>query len=258
MKVLILAGGYGTRLSEETVIKPKPMVEIGGKPILWHIMKVYSNFGFNDFIILLGYKGYVIKEYFANYFLHQNSLTIDLKNNSIDYFDNKSEPWNITLLDTGIDTFTGGRVKRAEQYIDDDNFLLTYGDGLADVDINKLVEFHNNHGKIATLTAIQPEGRFGAIDISNNDSIKYFVEKPKGDGHWKNGGFFVFNKKIFKYLDDGDNTILERKPLQNLAENDQLMAFKHNGFWRSMDTKRDMDYLNNMWNSNNANWKLWK
>jgi glucose-1-phosphate cytidylyltransferase len=258
MKVLILAGGFGTRLSEETVIKPKPMVEIGGKPILWHIMKIYSHFGLNDFIILLGYKGYLIKEYFANYFIHQNSLNINLKNNSIEYLDNNSEPWNITLLDTGLDTLTGGRLKRAENYMNDDIFMLTYGDGVANININELLEFHKSHGKIATLTAVQPEARFGSLNINNSSRIEYFVEKPKGDGHWINGGFFVFNRQIFEYLKEGDNTVLEQSPLQTLAENGELMAFKHTGFWKPMDTQRDKTFLNNMWNSNTAKWKLWK
>ena len=206
MKVLILAGGFGTRLSEQTEIKPKPMVEIGGKPILWHILKIYSTYGYNDFVILLGYKGYVIKEFFANYFLHQSDLTIDIKNNKIEIHDNYSENWKITLVDTGAETLTGGRIKRAGKFVDNEPFLLTYGDGVSDVDIQKLVEFHKSHGKLATMTAIQPEGRFGALDISKNNEINSFIEKPKGDNAWINGGFFVCQPEVLNYI-NGDETI---------------------------------------------------
>lgn len=255
MKVLILAGGYGTRLSEATDVKPKPMVEIGGKPILWHILKSYSHHGFNDFVILLGYKGYVIKEYFANYFLHQSDLTIDISNNKIEIHNNSSEPWKVTLIDTGLDTLTGGRIKRAAKYINNEPFLLTYGDGVANVDIKKSVAFHKNHGKLITMTAIQPEGRFGALDIQG-DNIKSFVEKPKGDGSWINGGFFVCQPEVLDYI-DGDSTIFERQPLERLAKADQLMAYKHEGFWQCMDTMRDKNKLEELWASGEAEWKVW-
>ena len=231
MKVLILAGGFGTRLSEQTEIKPKPMVEIGGKPILWHILKIYSTYGYNDFVILLGYKGYVIKEFFANYFLHQSDLTIDIKNNKIEIHDNYSENWKITLVDTGAETLTGGRIKRAGKFVDNEPFLLTYGDGVSDVDIQKLVEFHKSHGKLATMTAIQPEGRFGALDISKNNEINSFIEKPKGDNAWINGGFFVCQPEVLNYI-NGDETIFEKEPLEKLAKEGQLQAFKHDGFWQ--------------------------
>ena len=221
MKVLILAGGFGTRLSEQTEIKPKPMVEIGGKPILWHILKIYSTYGYNDFVILLGYKGYVIKEFFANYFLHQSDLTIDIKNNKIEIHDNYSENWKITLVDTGAETLTGGRIKRAGKFVDNEPFLLTYGDGVSDVDIQKLVEFHKSHGKLATMTAIQPEGRFGALDISKNNEINSFIEKPKGDNAWINGGFFVCQPEVLNYI-NGDETIFEKEPLEKLAKEGQI------------------------------------
>lgn len=255
MKVLILAGGYGTRLSEATDVKPKPMVEIGGKPILWHILKTYSHHGFNDFVILLGYKGYVIKEYFANYFLHQSDLTIDISNNKIEIHNNSSEPWKVTLIDTGLDTLTGGRIKRAAKYINNEPFLLTYGDGVANVDIKKSVAFHKNHGKLITMTAIQPEGRFGALDIQG-DHIRSFVEKPKGDGSWINGGFFVCQPEVLDYI-DGDSTIFERQPLEKLAQAEQLMAYKHEGFWQCMDTMRDKNKLEDLWASGEAEWKTW-
>lgn len=256
MKVLILAGGFGTRLSEQTEIKPKPMVEVGGKPILWHILKIYSSFGFNDFVILLGYKGYVIKEYFANYFLHQSDLTIDIKNNKIEIHDNYSENWKVTLVDTGLETLTGGRIKRAAKFIDNQPFLLTYGDGVADVNIKDLVAFHQNHGKLITMTAIQPEGRFGALDISDDLEIKSFVEKPKGDNAWINGGFFVCQPEVLNYI-DGDPTIFEREPLEKLAKEGQLKAFKHDGFWQCMDTLRDKNRLEEEWNTGKAPWKTW-
>ncbi len=256
MKVLILAGGYGTRLSEATDVKPKPMVEIGGKPILWHILKQYSHYGFNDFVILLGYKGYVIKEYFANYFLHQSDLTIDLSNNKMEIHNNSSEPWKVTLIDTGLDTLTGGRIKRAAKYIGNEPFLLTYGDGVSNVDIRKSVEFHKNHGKLITMTAIQPEGRFGALDINAEDKIRSFVEKPKGDGSWINGGFFVCQPEVVNYI-DGDSTIFEREPLERLANDSQLMAYKHDGFWQCMDTMRDKNKLEDLWASGKPDWKVW-
>ena len=256
MKVVILAGGFGTRLSEETDIKPKPMVEIGGKPILWHIMKNYSSHGFNEFVILLGYKGYVIKEFFSNYFLHQSDVTFDLANNSMEVHQNESEPWKVTLLDTGLSTLTGGRIKRAKDYIGDDDFLLTYGDGLSDVDIAKTVEFHKSHGKNITMTAVQPAGRYGALDIKADNSISSFKEKPKGDGSWINGGFFVCKPDVLDYI-DGDSTIFEQEPLVNLASDNQLMAYKFDGFWGSMDTLRDKHNLCQMWDSNQAPWKKW-
>jgi len=258
MKVLILAGGFGTRLSEETDIKPKPMVEIGGKPILWHIMKIYSSYGFNEFIVLLGYKGYVIKEYFSNYFLHQSSVTIDLKNNSLKVHQNESEPWKVTLLETGLETLTGGRIKRAREFLNpNEEFLLTYGDGLTDVDIKKTVEFHKSHKKLLTMTAVQPAGRYGALSIEESGLVASFKEKPKGDGSWINGGFFVCNSSILDFI-GGDNTIFEQEPLTTLASNNQLVAYKHTGFWECMDTLRDKTHLCELWESNRAPWKNWK
>lgn len=222
MKVLILAGGLGTRLSEETELRPKPMIEIGGKPILWHIMKIYSHYGFNDFVILLGYKGYVIKEYFANYFLHQSDVTIDLKNNKMEIHNSFSEPWKVTLLDTGIDTMTGGRIKQAKKYIDKESFMLTYGDGISDININKLLDFHKKHGKLITMTVVQPEGRYGSVDINENGLINEFIEKPKGDNSWINGGFFVCEPDVLNYIDDND-TVFEKEPLVKLAEEKKCM-----------------------------------
>jgi glucose-1-phosphate cytidylyltransferase len=257
MKVVILAGGFGTRLSEETDIKPKPMVEIGGKPILWHIMKLYSYHGFNDFIILLGYKGYVIKEFFSNYFLHQSDVTIDLAINSIEVHEKVSEPWKVTLLETGLRTFTGGRIKKAKNYIGDEDFLLTYGDGLSDVDIAKTVRFHKRHGKNITMTAVQPEGRYGALDIRDDSSVLSFKEKPKGDGAWINGGFFVCKPDVLNYI-AGDSTIFEQEPMNNLALEGQLMSFKHDGFWKSMDTLRDKTDLCELWAQGKAPWKSFR
>jgi glucose-1-phosphate cytidylyltransferase len=257
MKVVILAGGLGTRLSEETDIKPKPMVEIGGKPVLWHIMKIYSFYGFNDFVICCGYKGYVIKEYFANYFLHKANVTIDLSKNKMDVLDSFAEPWKITLVETGLNTMTGGRIKRIQPFIGNEPFLLTYGDGVSNVDISKLVSFHKNHGKLATLTAVQPSGKFGALELSESGTVDSFQEKPKGDGAWINGGFFVLQPQIFDYINDGDSTIWERDPLENLSNEKELIAFKHNGFWRPMDTLRDKMELEKMWNSENCEWKIW-
>ncbi|WP_457622326.1 glucose-1-phosphate cytidylyltransferase [Persephonella sp.] len=256
MKVVILAGGFGTRLSEETDIKPKPMVEIGGKPILWHIMKIYSSYGFNDFVICLGYKGYVIKEYFANYFLHMSDVTIDLKNNQIEVHDVKAEPWKVTLVDTGLNTMTGGRIKRIKNYIGNETFMLTYGDGVGNINIKELLEFHKKHGRYATLTAVQPSGRFGALDLEDVQ-VKAFKEKPKGDGAWINGGFFVLEPQIFDYI-EGDETIWERDPLENLAKDGQLMAYKHTGFWKPMDTLRDKRELESLWQSENPPWKVWE
>lgn len=256
MKVVILAGGLGTRLSEETDLKPKPMVEIGGKPILWHIMKIYSSYGFNDFVICLGYKGYVIKEYFANYFMHQSDITIDLKHHTTEVHDSKVEPWRITLVDTGYNTQTGGRIKRIQKYIERETFMLTYGDGVGNVDINSLLNFHRKNGKFATVTAVQTPGRFGALNIDQNDTVVEFQEKPKGDGAWINGGFFVLESGVVDYI-TGDETIWEKDPLENLAKDNQLTAFKHKGFWQPMDTLRDKNYLENLWQSGNAPWKLW-
>lgn len=256
MKVLLLAGGFGTRLSEETDIKPKPMVEIGGKPILWHIMKIYSKYGFNEFVILLGYKGYYIKEYFANYFLHQSDVTIDIQNGNMEVLNNSSEPWKITLLDTGIDSMTGGRVKRAQNFIGDEPFMLTYGDGVSDIDIAKLIEFHKSHGKAITMTSAQPDGRFGALEVAENNQVESFHEKPKGDGYWVNAGFFVCEPKVFDYI-EGDFTIFEQEPLKNLARDGEMFTFKHEGFWKPMDTLKDKNDLNKLWNSGKAPWKVW-
>ena len=255
MKVLILAGGYGTRLSEETDTKPKPMVEIGGKPIIWHIMKIYSSYGFNEFVILLGYKGYYIKEYFMNYFLHQNDVTIDMSNNSIEYHNQKAENWKITLLDTGLDTMTGGRILRAKEFINNERFMLTYGDGVSDVDMNKLFSFHKKHNKKITMTAIQPDGRFGALDL-DGESVKKFIEKPAGDGNWINGGFFICEPEVLDYI-SSDQSTFEKEALEQLAEEDELVAYKHTKFWKCMDTLRDKHSLNDMWDSNRANWKVW-
>jgi glucose-1-phosphate cytidylyltransferase len=256
MKVVILAGGFGTRLSEETDVKPKPMVEIGGKPILWHIMKTYSSHGYNDFVILLGYKGYVIKEYFSNYFLHQSDVTIDLENNSMEMHENECEPWRVTLLETGLNTMTGGRIKRAKKYIGDDTFHLTYGDGVSDVDISALVDFHKKHGKTITMTAVQPEGRYGSLNIEAEGIVSNFMEKPKGDGSWINGGYFVCDPKTLNYI-DGDDTVFEQEPLAKIANSGQLMSRKHNGFWQCMDTLREKTNLCNLWDSNKAPWKKW-
>ena len=258
MKVLLLAGGFGTRLSEETDIRPKPMVEIGGKPILWHIMKIYSHYGFNDFIVLLGYKGYYIKEYFANYFLHQSDVTIDLKENKIEVLNSSSEPWRVTLLDTGLESMTGGRIKRAQKFIGDEPFLLTYGDGVADIDITKLVAFHASHGKAITMTSAQPDGRFGALDIGESDCVNAFKEKPKGDGSWINAGFFVCEPKVFDYILEGDVSVFEQEPLQKMALEGEIFTYKHHGFWMPMDTLRDKHKLNELWNTNKASWKVWK
>jgi glucose-1-phosphate cytidylyltransferase len=258
MKVVILAGGLGTRLSEETDLKPKPMVEIGGKPILWHIMKIYSAHGFNEFIICCGYKGFVIKEYFANYFLHQADITIDLAKNSLEVHHSQAESWKITLVDTGVNTMTGGRIKRIQPYINNESFMLTYGDGVSNVNISELLTYHKKQGKFATVTAIQPMGKFGALIINESNNVNSFAEKPKGDGAWINGGFFVLEPKIFDFITEGDSTIWERAPLENIAAQNQLTAYKHSGFWRPMDTLRDKIELENMWNSQNCEWKLWK
>lgn len=257
MKAVILAGGLGTRLSEETDLKPKPMVEIGGKPILWHIMKIYSHFGINDFIICCGYKGYVIKKYFADYFLHQSDVTIDLSSNRMDLINLQSEPWRVTLADTGLHTMTGGRIKRIQKYTGNETFMVTYGDGLSNLDIANELDFHMKHGKLATMLAIQPSGRFGAVELSGNDMVTSFQEKPRGDGAWINGGFFILEPGIFDYIEGGDETIFERGPLENIAKAGQLMAYTHKGFWRPMDTLRDKNELEEMWNSDKADWKIW-
>lgn len=258
MKVVLLAGGFGTRLSEETQNIPKPMVPIGNKPILWHIMKIYSTYGYNDFIILLGYKGYVIKEYFSNYFLHQCDVKIDIQNNKTEIINNEAEPWKVTLVDTGLHTMTGGRIKRIEQLIGDNRFMLTYGDGVANVNIDELVQSHEKHGKSITMTAVQPEGRFGSLKFIGDEQIASFQEKPKGDGSWINGGFFVCEPNVFEYLNDGDATIFERSPLENMAKDGELFSYKHYGFWKPMDTLRDNKSLNEMWQNGQADWKIWK
>lgn len=257
MKVMILAGGYGTRIAEETEIKPKPMVEVGGKPILWHIMKIYSHYGFSDFVVLLGYKGYYIKEYFANYFLHQSDITIDLKTNKLEVHNNTSEPWRVTLVETGLDTMTGGRIKRAQKYIGDETFLLTYGDGVANVDIVKTVEFHKSHKGAVTMTAIQPEARFGNLDIEDDMNVKTFVEKPENEAGWINGGFLVCDSKVFDYVREDESCVFEKAPIQKLAHDGELFAYKHEGFWHCMDTLRDNQKLNQLWKENRAPWKVW-
>lgn len=256
MKVFILAGGFGTRLSEETGIKPKPMVEIGGMPILWHIMKIYSKFGFNDFVVLLGYKGYVIKEYFANYFLHQSDVTINLESNKMEVHNNSSEPWKVTLVDTGAKTMTGGRIKRASKHCENKTFLLTYGDGVADINIDELISFHKSHKKLITMTSVQPAGRFGALDIDKDNRVSNFKEKPKGEGKWINGGFFVCEPKVLEYIPN-DSTVFEKEPLESLANKGELYTYKHKGFWQCMDTLRDKNYLNDLWEENKAPWKNW-
>ncbi|QGQ98463.1 glucose-1-phosphate cytidylyltransferase [Paenibacillus psychroresistens] len=259
MKVVILAGGYGTRISEESHLKPKPMIEIGERPILWHIMKLYSNYGFNDFIICLGYKGFYIKEYFAHYFLHESDVTFDFRsggdNLSVTH-EHSAEPWKVTLVNTGLDTMTGGRVKRIQKYINNEPFMLTYGDGVSDVNLKELTEFHHKHGKLATVTSVQPAGRFGALDISDSHEVRGFHEKPKGDGTWINAGFFVLQPEIFDYIAD-DSTIFEKEPLEQLATDHSLMAYKHNGFWQPMDTLRDRNYLEDLWKTGKAPWKNW-
>jgi glucose-1-phosphate cytidylyltransferase len=257
MKVVLLAGGLGTRLSEETGLKPKPMVEIGGKPIIWHIMKIFSTYGFNDFVILLGYKGYVIKEYFANYSLYQSDLEVDLSRNSIEILNNNSEPWKVTLIDTGADTMTGGRVKKIKEIMGNKTFFLTYGDGVANIDINELLRFHENHGKSISVTSVQPEGRFGSLEIGEKNQVNAFKEKPKGDGSWINAGYFVCEPKIFDYIGEDDQIVFEQEPLINLAKDGELFAFKHKGFWMPMDTLSDNKRLNTLWSSKNAPWKVW-
>jgi len=256
MKVVILAGGFGTRLSEETVSRPKPMVEIGGMPILWHIMKIYSSHGYNDFVICLGYKGYVIKEYFANYFMHKSDVTIDLKNNSVKVHESEAEPWTITLVDTGVNSMTGGRIKRIQKHIGTEPFMLTYGDGVSDVNIKDLVATHQQSGRHCTVTSVQPSGRFGALNLGDDNQVNSFLEKPKGDGAWINGGFFVCQPEVFDYI-EGDSTVFEKSPMERLAANGQMGAYLHEGFWKPMDTLRDKIELEESWEANNAAWKNW-
>jgi glucose-1-phosphate cytidylyltransferase len=254
MKVVILAGGLGTRISEESHLRPKPMIEIGGKPILWHIMKIYSHYGINDFVICLGYKGYVIKEYFANYFLHMSNVTFDMARNHMEVHERYAEPWRVTLIDTGAETLTGGRLKRVRDYVGDDTFCFTYGDGVTNLDVGALLKFHKQHGKLATVTAIQPPGRYGALNL-NGSTVSNFQEKPAGDGAWINGGFFVLEPKVFDYIEN-DRTSWESTPLQRLAHEGELKAYQHTGFWQAMDTLRDKNHLEDMWESNPL-WKVW-
>jgi glucose-1-phosphate cytidylyltransferase len=256
MKVVLLAGGLGTRLSEETVLKPKPMVEIGGMPIIWHIMKIYAAHGFNDFVVCLGYKGYVVKEYFANYFLHKSDVTINMSDNSIKVHDSQAEPWKITLVDTGNDSMTGGRIKRIQSHIGNEPFMLTYGDGVSDVNIAELVKFHQSHGKLCTVTAVQPSGRFGALNLTQDQTVDSFLEKPKGDGSWINGGFFVCQPEVFDYI-EGDVTVFEKQPMEQIAANGEMKAFNHSGFWKPMDTLRDKHELEEDWANQKAKWKIW-
>jgi len=257
MKVVILAGGLGSRLNEETDAKPKPMVDIGEKPILWHIMKIYSSYGFNDFIVCLGYKGYMIKEYFINYFNHMSDFTVDLSNGKVERHNSKAELWKITLVDTGLNTMTGGRIKRIKKYVKDEAFMLTYGDGVGNINLNDLLACHYSHGKLATITAVQPPGRFGAVNLIEQDKVASFLEKPVGDGAWINGGFFVLEPGIFDYI-RGDETLWEQDPLESLAKDGCLYAYKHHGFWRPMDTLRDKRELEELWMSGKAPWKTWE
>ena len=257
MKAVILAGGLGTRISEETHLKPKPMIEIGGKPILWHIMKLYSAHGINDFVVCCGYKGYIIKEYFANYFLHMSDVTFDMVNNEMQVHQRKAEPWRVTLVDTGEETLTGGRLKRVSDYVkDEEAFCFTYGDGVADVNVSSLIDFHKKHGKLATVTAVQPPGRYGALNMQDS-LVKGFTEKPKGDGGWINGGFFVLSPKCLKYIQD-DRSSWEGEPLTKLANDVELMAYEHAGFWQPMDTLREKNMLEDLWQSGKAPWKVWE
>ncbi|HEY6896861.1 MAG TPA: glucose-1-phosphate cytidylyltransferase [Rhodocyclaceae bacterium] len=255
MKAVILAGGLGTRLSEETVARPKPMVEIGGRPMLWHIMKVYSTFGINDFIVCLGYKGYMVKEFFANYFLHTSNVTFDMAQNRMEVHEQRAEPWRVTLVDTGDQTQTGGRLKRIARYLDEDDFCMTYGDGLGDVDIAGLIAFHKDQGRLATVTAVQPPGRFGRLEL-NGAAVNGFLEKPEGDGDWINGGFFVLSPRVLDYI-PGDDTLWEKEPLETLAAEDQLAAYRHQGFWQPMDTLRDKNLLESLWAGGAAPWQRW-
>ena len=259
MKVVIFAGGFGTRISEESYLRPKPMIEIGGKPILWHIMKIYSHYGYDDFVICLGYKGQMIKEYFMNYYLYNADVTLDLSNNNMEVLQTKSESFKVTLIDTGLKTMTAGRLKRVAQYLGDETFMLTYGDGVSDVNLNDLLEYHKNSGKIATVTAIQPAGKFGSLEIENDGAVSSFIEKPKGDGYWINGGFFVLEPEVLDYLDDDSDDIMwEDRPLNKLADNKELAAYKHYGFWKCMDAIRDKEDLESLWQSGQAKWKVWE
>jgi glucose-1-phosphate cytidylyltransferase len=258
MKVVIFAGGIGSRITEESHLKPKPMIEVGGKPILWHLMKIYSSQGFNDFIICLGYKSYVIKEYFLNYYLYNSDLSIDVRKNDVQVHFTNSEDFKVTLVDTGLETKTAGRLKRIKEYINEEDFFLTYGDGLADIDLSSELEFHKKHGKTATMTIVKPDGKFGSLEFDDKNSVTCFKEKPKGDGTWINGGFFVLNKKVFDFLyDDSDNVMWEEKPLEELAEKGELMVNKHYGFWKCMDAMRDKIVLDELWEKNQAKWKIW-
>ena len=256
MKVVILAGGLGTRISEETILKPKPMIEIGGMPILWHIMKIYSAHGYNEFVVCLGYKGYLVKEYFNNYFLHRSDVTVDLSTNTRETHGSQAEPWKITLVDTGNESMTGGRIKRIQEHIGNEPFLLTYGDGVSDVNITELVAFHKEHGKLCTVTGVQPSGRFGALNISDDDQVLSFMEKPKGDGSWINGGFFVCEPKVFDYI-EGDHVTWEKEPMEEIANDGEMYTYKHHGFWKPMDTLRDKHELEADWTSGTAKWKKW-
>ncbi len=258
MKVLILAGGLGTRLSEETVLKPKPMVEIGGKPILWHIMKIYSYYGYNDFVILTGYKSHIIKDYFVHYYQQYSDITVDMLNNSVEIHRMQTEPWKVTMLYTGQDTMTGSRIKKAKEYIGNEPFLLTYGDGVADVNISKIVEAHKKSGKLMTMTAVQLGGRFGALVIKDDNVITSFMEKPKGDESWINGGFFVCEPQVLDYIGEGDNITFEKEPLESIAKENQLNAYKHYGFWRPMDTLREKKELTELWTTGKAPWAVWE
>lgn len=257
MKAVILAGGFGTRLSEATNLIPKPMIEIGGKPILWHIMKTYSLHGINEFVICCGYKAYIIKEWFANYFVHNSDVTVDLANNTIEVHECKAEPWKVTLVDTGLHTMTGGRIKRIQKYIGDERFLLTYGDGVSDIDITTSIEEHKKNGKALTVTAYKPNGKFGALEIDDAGSVNAFTEKLAGDGMWINAGYFICEPEVFSYITEGDSTIFEKAPLENLAKDGKMHSYKHTGFWKPMDTLRDNTELNAMWDSGKAPWKKW-
>ena len=257
MKVIILAGGLGSRLSEETTLKPKPMVEIGGKPILWHIMKIYSHYGFNEFIILCGYKGYLIKEFFAHYFLHTSDLTIDMSTNTMTHHSSHAEPWKVTMIDTGLDSMTGHRIKQVRDYVGNEPFMLTYGDGVGDIDIPDLIKYHTSHGKAITMTSVQPEGRYGSLLLNEHDQVLSFQEKPKGDGAWVNAGYFVCQPEVFDFIPDGDQVIFEREPLEGLARDGELHAYKHEGFWKPMDTQRDKTQLEELIEKGTAPWIKW-
>jgi len=258
MKAVILAGGLGTRLSEETGLKPKPMIEIGGKPILWHIMKIYSAHGIKEFVVCLGYKGYVVKEYFANYYRHMSDITFDLANNTQIIHNNSSEDWKVTLVETGEHAMTGARIKKIQKYLGDEDFCLTYGDGVCDVNISEAIKFHKSHGKAATLTAVKPAGRFGVLELSDDEeTVRNFHEKPSGDGNYINGGFFVFSPQVFDYIPNGEEVILEQEPLKNMVKANQLLSFKHEDFWYAMDTQRDKIHLENLWSAGKAPWKIW-